>query len=153
MEAHEPKYGVHKMVTPLRIDRGSSLNIGWSKCGIWLVDQWVPTSLCACVCLRLLIAHWEVLVSLSFMHAWLLNSFEALACRLYWLIISFFLTHWLFLLYDHSTHLGMYIILIAYLIHFDMIDSFGCILSWLSWSMLSFLDIHLDYHISCLSCV
>ena len=45
------KYGVHKMETPLGITRGSSLNLGWGKCGVWLVDQWVPTSLCVFVCL------------------------------------------------------------------------------------------------------
>ena len=45
------KCRVHKMVTPLGITRGSSLNLGWGKCGIWVVDQWVPTSLCAFVCL------------------------------------------------------------------------------------------------------
>ena len=39
------------MATPLGIIRGSSLNLRWGKSGVWLVDQWVPTSLCACVCL------------------------------------------------------------------------------------------------------
>ena len=33
--------------------RGSNLNLGWSKCGVWLVDQWVPTSLCVCVFLTI----------------------------------------------------------------------------------------------------
>ena len=41
------------MATPLGIIRGSSLNLRWSKCGVWLVDQWVPTSLCVCVCLTI----------------------------------------------------------------------------------------------------
>ena len=39
------------MVTPLGIIRGSNLNLRWGKCGVWLVDQWVHISLCACVCL------------------------------------------------------------------------------------------------------
>ena len=41
------------MTNPLGIIRGSSLNLRWSKCGVWLVDQWVPTSLCVCVCLTI----------------------------------------------------------------------------------------------------
>ena len=40
------------MATPLGITRGSSLNISWGKCGIWLVDQRVPTSLYTFVCLN-----------------------------------------------------------------------------------------------------
>ena len=39
------------MATPLGSTRGSSLNLRWSKYDIWLVDQWVHTSLCVCVCL------------------------------------------------------------------------------------------------------
>ena len=92
----------------------------------------------------LLVTHWEFLISFSLMHAWLLYSFETLACWLYWLIISTILTYWFFLLYDYSTLLDMYILLVAYLIHFDMFDFLGYILSWLSWSMLSLLDILLD---------
>ena len=101
----------------------------------------------------LLITHWELLISLSLMHVWLLYSFEAWTYWLYWLILLFILTYWLSLLYDYSAHLDMYILVVAYLIHHDMIDSLGCILSWLSWSMLSLLDIRLDNHISCLACV
>ena len=41
------------MATPLVITRGSSLNINWGKCGVWLVDQWAPTSLCVCVYLTI----------------------------------------------------------------------------------------------------
>ena len=88
------------------------------------------------------------------MHAWLLYSFEALTCWLYWLIFSLILTYWLSLLYDHSAHLDMYILLVAYLIHLDMIDSLGCILSWLLWSMLSlFLFILIVIFISISLCV
>ena len=32
------------MATPLGIIRGSSLNLKWSKCGVWWVDQWVLIS-------------------------------------------------------------------------------------------------------------
>ena len=48
---HTWKKRVHKMATPLGITKGSSLNLGWGKCGIWLVGQWVPISFCAFVCL------------------------------------------------------------------------------------------------------
>ena len=40
-KTYEPKCGVHKMATPLGIFRGSSLNLKWSKRGVWWVDQWV----------------------------------------------------------------------------------------------------------------
>ena len=39
------------MATLLGTTRGSNLNLRWSKCGVWLVDQWVPISLWASVCL------------------------------------------------------------------------------------------------------
>ena len=39
------------MMTLLGITRGSNLNLGWDKYGFWFVDQWVPTFLCAFVCL------------------------------------------------------------------------------------------------------
>ena len=32
------------MATPLGIKRGSSLNLRWSKCGVWWVYQWVLVS-------------------------------------------------------------------------------------------------------------
>ena len=41
------------MATPLGITRGSNLNINWGKCGVWLVYQWVSTSLYACVYLTI----------------------------------------------------------------------------------------------------
>ena len=41
------------MTTPLGNLWGSSLNLSWGECGIWLVDQWVSTSLCASVCLTI----------------------------------------------------------------------------------------------------
>ena len=45
MGMHRAKYGVHKMVTPLRIFRGSNLNSSWGECGVWLVDQWILLSM------------------------------------------------------------------------------------------------------------
>ena len=51
MRTHRVKYEVHKMATLLGITRGSNLNLRWGNCGVWSIDQWVPTSLCASVCL------------------------------------------------------------------------------------------------------
>ena len=51
VEGHEHKCGVYKMATSLGATRGSNLNLWWSKCGVWLVDQWVPISFWASVCL------------------------------------------------------------------------------------------------------
>ena len=60
----------------------------------------------------LLITHWELLISLSLMHVWLLYSLETLACWLYRLIFSFILTYWLSLLYDYSAHLDMLLLIL-----------------------------------------
>ena len=129
------KYGVHKMTTPLGKNRGSNLNSSWSKCGIWLVGWWIP-SLCAPLCLSdhstLRILMWWFSILDCYIHLWHWHADDI---------------DWLCSCHDYSAHLDMYILLVAYLIHLDMIDSLGCILSWLSWSMLSLLDIHLDYHI------
>ena len=44
------EYGVHKIATSLGIIfKGSNLNSSWGKCGIWLVDQWLPLSTCLCM--------------------------------------------------------------------------------------------------------
>ena len=61
------------MATPLGKNRGSSLNLRWSKCGVWWVDQWVPISW-----LQSSWCHW--------MHARILYSFRTLICWLWWLI-------------------------------------------------------------------
>ena len=131
MEAHEHKCGVHKMVTPLGITRGSSLNKSWGKCSIWLVDQWVPTSLCAFVCLTIyhtlkaldiiildvclvivfiwgidmliiLIDYFDYPHILTLLVVWLL-------CTFFLLLISFILI-WLILLvvYDHDCYGACY---------------------------------------------
>ena len=71
------KCEVYKMATLLGITRGLSLNLGWDKCDVWLVDQWVPFSLCAFVCL-IVDSSLRDLIWLSLMHVWLLCSFEAL---------------------------------------------------------------------------
>ena len=119
VEAHEQKYGVHKMATPLGTTRGSNLNLRWSKCGVWLVDQWVPISLWASVCLtfdctlRALnvigcmvgycvhLGHWHAdyadwlswlrILMYRFFCASLLYPFGILPCWLCWLIILFVL--------------------------------------------------------------
>ena len=146
MGTHCAKCGVHKMVTPLGITRGSSLNISWGKCGVWLVDQWC-LPLIVFLFVWLFITHWKLLISLSLMHAWFLYSFEALACWLYWLIFSLILTYGLSLLYDHSAHLDMYILLVAYLVHLDMIDS------WLYIIMIVIKHAIISRYLSRLACV
>ena len=114
---------------------GSNLNLRWGKCGIWLVDWWIP-SLCVFLCLSdhstLRILMWRFSMLDCYIHLWLWHVDD---------IDRFCSCH------DYSTHLDMYILLVSYLIHLDMIDFLGCILSWLSWSMISLLDIHFDYHI------
>ena len=46
---HRAKCAVHKMATPLGMFRGSNLNSSWGKCGVWLVDQWIPLLMCLCM--------------------------------------------------------------------------------------------------------
>ena len=115
--------------------RKSNLNLRWDKSGIWLVG-WLIHSLCVSLCLsvhsRLRILMWWFSMFDCYIHLWHWHAYDIDQ------LCSF---------HDYSAHLNMYILLVAYLIHLDMIDSLGCILSWLSWSMLSLLDIHLDYYI------
>ena len=147
------KCGVYKIATLLGIPRGLSLNLGWDKCDVWLVDQWVPFSLCAFVCLSV-DSTLRALIWLSLMHVWLLCSFEALTCWLYWLILLFVLTYCIFLLYDYSTHHDLYILIVAYLVHYGILIFFSAMyyLDHL-WACYSFLlDTHLIYHVSSFAC-
>ena len=119
------------MATPLGITIGSSLNISWGKCGVWLVDQWVSTFLCVFVYLTIyhtlraldiiildacliiifvwgidmliiLIDHFDYPHILTLLAVWLL-------CTLFLLLISFILT-WLILLvvYYHDCYGACY---------------------------------------------
>ena len=100
--------------------RGSNLNLRWDKCGIWLVG-WLIHSLCVSLCLSvhstLRILMWWFSMFDCYIHLWHWHPDD---------IDRFYSCH------DYSAHLNMYILLIAYLIHLEIFDSLGCILSWLS---------------------
>ena len=81
MGTHRAKYGVNKMATPLRIFRGSNLNSSWGECGVWLVNQWIPLSMC------LVDYTLRALICLSVIYVWLLCSFVMLICWLHRLIL------------------------------------------------------------------
>ena len=101
------KCRVHKMATPMGITRGSSLNLGWGKYDVWLVDQWVPISLCLCMldCW----SHIEsfdmiiIVACLTIVFVWgidiLIISFDPLVCfqiltlLIMWLLCSPWLVH------------------------------------------------------------
>ena len=59
------------MATPLGMFRRLNLNSSWGKCGIWLVNQWIPFSLCVFVWLGIDYTL-RALICLSVMHIWLL---------------------------------------------------------------------------------
>ena len=116
------------MTIPLGITKRSSLNLGWGKCSVWLVDQWVPPSLCAYVCLSF-DSTLRALIWLSLLHVQLLCSFEAWTYWLYCLILLIVLTYWLSLLYDYFAHSDSYIIIVHWLYwHVDYIDCFSYLL-------------------------
>ena len=141
------------MATPLGITKRSSLNLGWGKCGVWLVDQWVPLSLCAYVCLSF-DSTLRALIWLSLLHVQLLCSFEAWTYWLYCLILLIVLTYWLSLLYDYFAHSDSYIIIVAYLTHHDILIFFAIYYLDNLWACYSFLlDTYLIYHVSYLVCV
>ena len=116
----------------------------------------------------LLIAHWELLISLSLMHAWLLCLFGTLTCWLWWLIIligDFDVAIFLCFIAISIWDIGMLIVLINYLVCLSIVtlifpwlfcslhmyrlivvwiltwcvDSLACILSWSFFSMPSLL--------------
>ena len=59
------------MATPLGMFRRLNLNLSWGKCGLWLVNQWIPFSLCVFVWLGIDYTL-RALICLSMMHIWLL---------------------------------------------------------------------------------
>ena len=89
------------------------------------------------------IAHWEFDVMIS--SYWFLYTFGTLTCWWYWLILFIILAYWFCFCYDYPAHFDMYVHIVVYLVVL-VIDSFACILSWSSLSMLSLL------HSSWLSC-
>ena len=99
--------------------RGSSLNLRWGKCGVWWVDQWV---------------HWELLISLdACLVITLIRDIDMLIMLIFYLVclsIKALILPWLF------CSLHMYRLIVIYLSTW-CVDSFACILSWSSLSMLS----------------
>ena len=114
--------------------RGSNLNLSWGKCGVWLVIWWI---LSPCVFLRLSVH--------STLRVW---------CGDFLLLITIFIwdIDMLIILIDSLDCLSILILLLPWLScsfwhvcsHFYIscclsVDSFACILSWSSLSMLSLL--------------
>ena len=122
------------MAIPLRITRGSSLNLRWGKYGIWLSDWWIP-SLCVSLCLSDHRKYEDSDVAIFFLcfiaiSIWdidlLIMLIDYLAC----LNIVTLVLPWFF----YSPH--MYKLTIVYLLTW-CVDSIACILSWSFFSMLS----------------
>ena len=123
------------MATLLGIIKGSILNLRWGKCGVWLVDQWVPTFLCDLVCLTIdyTLRDFDIIIldaCLVIIFVWDIDMqimfIDYLAC----LSIVTLILPWLLYL-PH-----MYRIIVVYIL-IVCVDSFACILSWSSLSMLS----------------
>ena len=123
---HRAKCRVHKMATLLGRFWGSNLNLSWSKCSVWLVDQWVPhLSLCFCLldcwlhiesswyhyplcmfgyCIRLRHGHtnyidWSSCLSSHIDSPYCMITLFTLTCIFSMLLIFFIFISWLFLLY------------------------------------------------------
>ena len=118
------KKRVQKMAIPLRMFWGSNLNSSRGKPGIWLVDQWIPLSMC-----------------LGMIRCWLhVESFDMFICDA-WLVI---IVHWrcsyvdyidwIFYLLLHSDSSCCMIILLS----LTCIFSFLYISFILAWSILFF---------------
>ena len=143
---------VHKMVTPLRKFRGSNLNSSWRKYGVWLVDQWIPLSICLCM-----------------IGCWLhIESFDMFICYAYLVIIVHWrcshvdYINWFSYLLLHSDSSCCMIILLSLTCIFSFLY-ISFILAWLILFILYYL-IYLNilfllvyipffYHVSCLACV
>ena len=136
--------------------RGSSLNLKWSKCGVWWIDQWILTSWLHIEGSRVFI--WDIdMIDCIGRLSWLEILTQWFFFVLHWYICLRYLTCWLwdwlswlrilifFVLHCHVC--SDYLICIdspLYIIRFDMIDSLSYILSCLSRSMLSLSDILID---------
>ena len=158
------KYGVHKMETPLGITRGSSLNLGWGKCGVWLVDQWVPTSLCVFVCLTVdcTLKVLDIIIldaCLVIVFVWgigmliiLIDHFaypHILTLLVVWLVCS----SWLVYSQCCSSFSSLYLDYFCYILSWSSLSMPFILVrysSWLSYFLLS-LCVDLDYiHVLCM---
>ena len=133
VESHALKYEVHKMATPLGITRESRLNISWGKYGVWLVDQWVPTSLCVFVCLIV---------------DYTLRTFDIIILNACLAIVSIWGIDMLIILIDHFANPHILTLFVVWLLCSPWLVYSRCCLSFpfwyldyfyyiLSWSLLS----------------
>ena len=106
------------MATPLRITRGSSLNLRWGKCGVWMVDQRLLTSLCAFVCL--IVYHTLRAFDVTILDAWLVMVF-------FWGINMFII------LIDHFTFPHILTFLVVWSLCSPWHELSSCCLSRSSW--------------------
>ena len=152
------------MTTLLGITRGSSLNISWGKCCVWLVNQWVPTSLCACVCLT--IDFTLRALSIIIFDAWLVIVFvwdidmliilidpfdypHILTLLVVWLLYSLWHVHYSYCLSHSSWHVWfswLYIIMI--IMEHAILARYSSRLSYFLLSLCVDLD---DIHVLCMT--
>ena len=134
------------MATPLGISRGSSLNLEWSKCGIWLVDQWrsiswlhIESFLCMlryCIGTLMIDLSWLGILRCLFLlcfiaiFVWDIDMLIISIDNLVSLSIVTLILPWLF------WSPRMYRFIVVYHLTW-WIDSHVCILSWSSSSMMS----------------
>ena len=104
----------------------------------------------------LLIAYWELLISLSLMHAWLLYSFGTLTCWLWWSIILIKDSDVVIFLYFIAISfwdIDMLIVLIDYLTYLRIVT---LISPWLFWSPRTYrftVVYHLTWCVDSLVCI
>ena len=72
---------------------------------------------------------------MAIFYAWLLYLFVTLTYWWYWLILLIVLAYWFCSYHDCPAHFDIYVHTVVYLVVL-VIDSFACILSWSSLSML-----------------
>ena len=125
------------MVTPLGITRGSSLNINWGKCGVWLVDQWVPTSLCACVYLTI---------------DYTLRALDIITLDACLIIVFAWDIDMLIILVDHFVFPHMLTFLVVRSLCSPWHVHSSCCLSHSSWHVWFLVVYYHDYHGACYHC-
>ena len=105
--------------------RGSSLNLKWSKCGVWWVDRWVPISWLHIESSRY---HW--------MHAWVFVftwNIDMLIMTLVYLDWGFWLWRFFFLVLHYYYLFGDIDMLIILIVHFTLLSIVTLILPCLFW--------------------
>ena len=141
-----------QMVTPLGILRGSNLNSRWGECGVWLVDQWIPLSMCLgmigcwlhvesfdmfiCDACLVIIVHWRCshVDYINWLSYLLLHSDSSccmiillsLTCIFSFLYISFILVWLILFIVYYLIYLNILFILVIYLSCFP-ISCLACV--------------------------